>query len=552
MADPRLIPIPGKFTQKYVVFEIKEFFPELADMDPPPAQGRIVKIRLFCSMRCRKHHNIRWTEMQNAIKSGAASFDDVISAYASKYCEKAERVPPEEKPANLQKAKDLAERLNAMHPDVYVIEIVPYDRDYFGMKIQTPIAVYLDEGSSSDWLRLVTRDIKVASGLLCPFCKERMAWNSDSFRQCGSCGSIFRQNGINLIDDLDIADVPRDIAVTVLSRFKSFFVEDKAHSGWWGRLPEKCDPTATQLVAMLDGITGPNVSPGTLELPLLCNVENTDDDTLDAIRNATSVEDLPHIDDGEMEWILKVPTCQFCRHAMVIDDARSVVYGVDSTYLRGAECHICVNPLVGEKVSDAFGRSSGSGSGLTLEPEELRGYQENVGGKIWNALVSRVLGGLIEVGEDNHDLEARAGHPFNKFFGPICKDFVLNEEHISLDGQPYDALPLRTAVHFGVENLARKAKERDSDRKRQLWDEVQKAIEKGGYAEILRTRVESKDVDAEVGQRLISLLEEIVPVDLRRGGETCSYLRRFLDLSHTAAAKIEAKLVERALREVSQ
>lgn len=70
MADPRLIPIPGKFTQKYVVFEIKEFFPELADMDPPPAQGRIVKIRLFCSMRCRKHHNIRWTEMQNAIKAG--------------------------------------------------------------------------------------------------------------------------------------------------------------------------------------------------------------------------------------------------------------------------------------------------------------------------------------------------------------------------------------------------------------------------------------------------------------------------------------------------
>jgi hypothetical protein len=545
MLDPRIIPVPKKWNHERTVFEIKEFFPELAEMEPPPSKGRIAKIQIFCA-RCGKFHFIRWNEMQKAIRKGARSFDEIVIAFADKYCVQHVHIPPEEKPANLQKAEVLAAKLSALHPEVYVIEIVPYDRDYFGMKIQTPIAVYLDEGSSSDWMKLVKRDIEAASGLLCPFCKERMAWNSDSFRQCGSCGSIFRQNGINLIDDLDIADVPRDIAVTVLSRFKSFFVEDSAHSGWWGRLPGKCDPSATELVAMLDGITGPNASSGSLELPLLCNVENTDDDTLDAIRNATGVEELPHIDDGEMEWILKVPTCEFCRHAMVMDDAQSVVYGVESTYLRGAECHICVNPLVGEKVSDAFGRSSGSGSGLTLEPEELRGYQENVGGKIWNALVSRVLEGLIEVDEDNHDLEAQAGHPFNKFFGPICKDFVLNEEHISLDGQPYDALPLRTAVHFGVENLARKAKERDSDRKRQLWDEVEETIKKDGYAEILRTRVESKDVDAEVGQRLISLLEEIVPVDLRREGQTCAKLNRYLDLSHTAAAKIEAILVERA------
>jgi hypothetical protein len=330
----------------------------------------------------------------------------------------------------------------------------------------------------------------------------------------------------------------------LLSKFDSCFKQDHKHFGWLERLPNKVNPSVAALVAELEKVSGPNKTPASLEMPILCNVEDMDKETTEVCFQAADIKTLTQVN-ANNKWALQMVTCQFCGHVLSVPD------NIDGFY---DELRLCVNPLGGREMSNLLNKHCSYGYGeFQLQRErEYSGYDKNVEGILWNAVVYQALEPLVRV-DDRKDprLEAQVGEPFSTFFGPSCRDFTLIDEHISLDGEPFDILPLRAMVHFGVVDLERKAKERIEAKKKQRWQEIRERIEKGGHAKALKVRIESGDIDKAVGEQLIALLEDIVPVDLRREGETCAKLNHYLDLSHTAAAKIEALLVERARNVVS-
>ena len=72
---------------KRPVFEIIAFSTRLATI-PRPAKR--AKARLYCP-KCERHHHFQWGEMQNAVKDGASSLEEIVGKYAWKYCRSSQR-----------------------------------------------------------------------------------------------------------------------------------------------------------------------------------------------------------------------------------------------------------------------------------------------------------------------------------------------------------------------------------------------------------------------------------------------------------------------------
>jgi hypothetical protein len=59
--------------------------PKLIDIQKRP--GKRAKARIYC-VQCSRHHHLHWGELQNALKRGADSLQEVIAQYSFKYCVK--------------------------------------------------------------------------------------------------------------------------------------------------------------------------------------------------------------------------------------------------------------------------------------------------------------------------------------------------------------------------------------------------------------------------------------------------------------------------------
>lgn len=100
--------------------------------------------------------------MQNAIcKHGAATLDEIVAAYAWKYCHVAvyDSFSYGDSP---EKEQRLIAELQSMHPDVEVLECVHRRKNVFALKLRTPLRMVLDECTVAKWRNLIQDDIHAA------------------------------------------------------------------------------------------------------------------------------------------------------------------------------------------------------------------------------------------------------------------------------------------------------------------------------------------------------------------------------------------------------
>jgi hypothetical protein len=469
------------------IVEIKEFSFSLADL---PRPGKRAKARIFCEI-CRRHHHLHWGEMRNAItRKGADSLQAIINAYGWKYC-----LRPSDRFLMLDRAlSNLVNALESMHPDVFVIDASKRGRDSFQLKLQTPIATYLDEGGFDDWIELVRRDIQAIQEFRCLFCHAQLPWRpSNAVETCLSCrarfGSIQR-----LLEQVSAMD-PR-VAWLALADGDRFAREDAAHGLWWW---QQTPSTDTDLLDALATISGPDRTPATGPVPRLIDTEG---------------------DRAEPIW----PECRFCRYAAPPHQASSD--------------HVtCVYPLLGETCERLLNER---GVDLDLDSVEPRWDDEDA--RLRHALLRRAWSAL----PSGESLEALAGERI--YFGPICRQFEIDPNHIELDGRPY-AVQGEIEARFGVvdpERLRRERARREAEaRWREAEESLRERMRRPETAAWLRTRITALNVTGPDARALVELLRATLPPDLLRDEDViCARLRAagLLNVSTSAARTIDRLL----------
>jgi hypothetical protein len=163
-----------------------------------------------------------------------------------------------------------------------------------------------------------------------------------------------------------------------------------------------------------------------------------------------------------------------------------------------------------------------------------------------------VLSELSEVDDRCRGLEAKADELFG-FFGPICRNFKLNEKHQDI-GFIHEVLPVTVPVRYGIVDAERERRERDVKIEREEADRVRKETETAIRAlredpqklAIMTIRIEKRDVSGSASECLVSLMEEYLPLETHpRGGVFADFSWAF-NLSNTAAPMLDDRLRARA------
>jgi hypothetical protein len=143
-------------------------------------------------------------------------------------------------------------------------------------------------------------------------------------------------------------------------------------------------------------------------------------------------------------------------------------------------------------------------------------------------------------------LEALAGERI--YFGPICRQFEIDPNHIDLDGHPY-AVQGEIEVQFGVVDPERLRRERARREAEARWREAEailrERMRRPETAAWLRTRITALNVTGPDARALVELLRATLPPDLLRDEDAiCARLRAagLLNVSASAARTLDRLL----------
>ena len=438
-----------------------------------------------------------------------------------------------------EKIESLTKCLEDMHPDVYVIDADYHGNGVFSLKIQTPVTVYLSSGTEADWVRQIKADIKAVEDAACPFCGTKVKMDiAPEQPGCRKCKAKNSHDPKSLLTTLGYDCLSPDEALHVLANMGDFFRENSARHLWWGR-------TATDLAeaagSMLSSVTGPDDSASEGELPLLVDTDVTPRENIDAMRSTTSVDEVVRIAQNCEEGCLSLPNCRFCVHAVDVTDNSDAIIGVETSYWYNATS-MCVYPLNGAELKDAHPNA------FDFEPEKIRGYRTNEDGILKNVLVSQVLSDLSEVNDRCRGLEAKAEEPFG-FFGPICRNFELNENHPDI-GYIYERLAVKVPVRYGIVDAERERQERvarivheEALRIRKETEATIRALrEDPQNLAVMKARIEKRNLNGSEAKSLVTLMAEHLPMESCLRGDVFSQFPWAFDLSNSAASVLDGRL----------
>lgn len=433
----------------------------------------------------------------------------------------------------------LAKELEALHPDVAVVDMVETDRNIYTVKVQTPIGVYITEGSAGQIRQFVKRDVEAVGQFHCAFCKTPLTWsNQVSHGQCPYCNGYFAKGHDELITALKLNDLSVSHALGYLDQFSTLFIKDPIYRLVWGRAPKSADCDNHAVFK----IEGPEVSSALSDVPVLLNVEIAED-VADELKKTTKIEALCEIlADEDQKESITFPTCELCVHCAMRPGSPDL----------NEDIPMCAYPLNGLELAENFF----SGSSSPTRPTELyfmsernkHGVTDGVA-VIWNRLLTQVID-FIEEKYPDKPLKAFAPPPFNRFITPICSRFKLMKDHYSLDDFPLALLRQRVTLSFDVADLVSIKKAREDEQIIAQWQAVFKRMgslkNNPEAAKLLSGHIGSRDIDRAPGIALITFLEREVPLLLRQKSYVGSRLSGYLNLSKKATMKLDRILRSRA------
>lgn len=306
----------------------------------------------------------------------------------------------------------LCERLE--REGAFVHALVP-DGPGFGFKLTTKMGTYLSHGSAREILKLVKHDNLLAQRFRCPFCEVSLdctARDQWGILECSGCGALCGFIPSNLAQKAVREVVQRWGKAglwTVLEHWEALFLSAHEAQCSWFNMPLLEKEELHQAVL---SVVGPApCTPVKREVPLLRLWE-------------------------EEECMRIIPSCSHCCHCLTVDDWRQSFC---------IEQHYCMYPHQPfREFSDGWSMMREYGRFHTPVPSAI----------IRNAFLKEWLDELTYVSDQTRELEAFCQEDGMGFQGPICADFVFNEEHIDLEerGGPYRPEG-QTTIVFGVKNL---------------------------------------------------------------------------------------------------
>lgn len=446
--------------------------------------------------------------------------------------------------------QQLADRLTSLHPEVDLIQGAYLGGGRYAVKLQTPITVYLTEGSAQALERLVRDDIEACQTFGCPFCKQPLEFVSTALRVRCDCGAIGAASATELLMGLGVDAWPAAQAYAALAQFDETVVDDVARRMLWARLPQ---PLAAP--SLLDTVVGPSGEVESHDHPWLLNAEDAPEALAAASETAQELGELETLyaafPDAQNLW--QPATCTHCRHCATLEDSRNTIGGLDSSWLP-TQNPVCVYPLAGDAFTEAFAGAGQYGQPLfELRATQLRDYQTDEPAKVWNALLERVLAECHFVEGPARGLEAFAQGVLQRFFGPVCPRFALNPDHSDFGGYPYAVLPAPVPTQFGVTDFERERREREAQQaaecERALRADIERMLRellaKPDCRRVMRARIEKKQTNTDAAAALVELLvAHLTPRMLR-----VNVLQPFswaFNLSEGAASELQKRLSRRA------
>ena len=447
----------------------------------------------------------------------------------------------------------LAAALEALHEDVVVIDGQDMGHGYYALKLQTPVGVYLSEGTAAGWMAQARADVRAASEFACPFCGAGLAWEpGKAGGSCPSCRACHDRDAGRLAVACGLSAAPADVAVAALADIHGTFRADEAHNVFWARPASAIE--GHPLGKALEGVEGPSMADGTVEVALLADNDMATADVMAAAMAAPGWREARDAGEGHgecgysakhpwaMEGWLRTGTCRECVHGLVTHDRSDCIEGVYSFGHSRDSTH-CVRPLDARKYLDELRGL------LSPEPTRARGYRTNDIGIFGNAVIDAAMAGLFQVDDKGDGLEGRAPDELGGYVGPLCPGFVLDPDALC-DRGDLRHLPATIPVVFGEPDGGRIAREEAAARLRLDWTaarDILLALRTDGEAgPVLRAKVQMSGINGPGADRLVDLLERHLPDTVLERGP-CTHFRGFaVEVSATAATALDARLRDRA------
>jgi hypothetical protein len=449
----------------------------------------------------------------------------------------------------LELAEKLATELQALHEDVDVIECVHLRKNLFAMKIQTPRKLYLGEQTREEWQNLVMQDIKKSEqSPQCPFCFGDVITNPKV--QCTKCGAngytghLVGHGGVAAIRDLMQGLTPSQ-AYSLLGDFSNLFATSELPQGsevFWVNTAavNKCrtsdiDTAYAEATEVARGICHTAMPIGK-ELPLLLNIEIADEYDAEEILAANHVNDIDlqrYMTNEDPELIF--PSCLLCKYAMPFTNNDAGWFTSDD--------HCCTFPTEASKVEKTLREAVDvcciSSLGFQSESSDRLSNAKLSRNIVWNHLLETALSTFPNVSDQDRGLEG-LDQATGVFYGPICPDFVLNDDHADI-GDRFVSTSLTAQLLFGVENVAARQAEAERIKTQSELEtrynaclESMTMLKKHGSEEdmmVMENRVTMENFNSKEGARL----RQFFDANIDRGLLSSHYInvfRRFFEVSN--------------------
>ena len=346
-----------------------------------------------------------------------------------------------------KRVDDLYRKLELLD-EIDVIELVYEGQGRFSFKIATPIHTYLDSGTEEEILEMCQRDLSTAGKSECITCKRKLDYSERDgwgVMEC-ECGTIIGSIPENLANHA-VEKIKKKYGIngvyTVLKNWERLYYEDDDTGYSWLCLQKDFVVEEPKVSLVCKPPTCSN--PQQVIVPVFGNAEDNDIELLS--QNYKNGSDLP--DDSVF-----LPKCSYCEHAVFIGN------NLDG-YDFGDP--ICIYPSVNKDFLNSLdvGR-------LFLDQEQWHSNDNNEA-IIKNAFMESLLEEFTEVDNQTRDREGLFSSPFNRFHGPICPQFSLNEEYMELlvNGGYLEEIG-ETTISFGIVNFEALEKEKAAEIKEQI------------------------------------------------------------------------------------
>lgn len=328
---------------------------------------------------------------------------------------------------------ELAALVQEIDDQACLAECVYLGRGIYAFKLYTAVGGYLTEGRQKDILDLVRRDKAARAALACPFCHTKMSMDDDA---CPNCGAIHDRDGGQLIDRLLPGMTITDITA-MLSSLSDCFKQTPGLQRVWARMPDRNRGAALDMACRK--VTGPGDcnNPAVIQVPVFI-----DEDMAGAEAERLSAKGSITLDDlaGELEDLVRLPSCEYCTHAFELDNHEGGCYET---------LHYCVFPMLKHEFAADFPKDQYSGEPLGFSEEHDRYYEANDFARFVNPLLQIFLKKrLTEV--DHPNWLGYAEGAFQAIHGPICPHFKLDTSHVDLgEYSHYRVATATVPIRFG-------------------------------------------------------------------------------------------------------